>query len=74
MDGIELEFEDEAFHAIAKRAIEHKTGARGLRTILEELMMKPMFTLPSAADIEKVVITAGFVNGEEELKIIKKAN
>ena len=74
MDGIELEFEDEAFHAIAKRAIEHKTGARGLRTILEELMMKPMFTLPSATDIEKVVITAGFVNGEEELKIIKKAN
>ncbi len=74
MDGIELEFEDAAFHAIAKRAIEHKTGARGLRTILEELMMKPMFSLPSDKDIEKVVITAGFVNGEEELKIIKKAN
>ena len=74
MDGIELEFEEAAFHAIAKRAIEHKTGARGLRTILEELMMKPMFTLPSDGDIEKVVITAGFVNGEEELKIIKKAN
>ena len=74
MDGIELEFEDAAFHAIAKKAIEHKTGARGLRTILEELMMKPMFSLPSDKDIEKVVITAGFVNGEEELKIIKKAN
>ena len=74
MDGIELEFEDAAFHAIAKRAIEHKTGARGLRTILEELMMKPMFSLPSDKDIEKVVITAGFVNGEEELKVIKKAN
>ena len=74
MDGIELEFEDEAFYAIAKRAIEHKTGARGLRTILEELMMKPMFTLPSDTDVEKVVVTAGFVNGEEDLKIIKKAN
>ncbi len=74
MDGIKLEFEEEAFHAIAKRAIEHKTGARGLRTILEELMMKPMFSLPSDKDVEKVVITAGFVNGEEELKIIKKAN
>ena len=74
LDGIELEIEEDAFLAIAKLAIEHKTGARGLRTILEELMMKPMFTLPSDKDIEKVIITKGFVMGEEELKTVKKEN
>ena len=74
LDGIELEFEEEAFHAVAKLAIERKTGARGLRTILEELMMKPMFTLPSDPDTQKVIITADFVNGKEDLKIVKKEN
>ena len=73
LDGIELEFEDDAFLAIAKRAIEHKTGARGLRTILEELMMKPMFTLPTEENIEKVIITPEFVRGEAELKIVRKS-
>ncbi len=73
MDGIELEFEDDAFREIARLAIEHKTGARGLRTILEGIMLKPMFELPSRRDVEKVVITPEFVRGEGELKIITKA-
>lgn len=73
MDGISLEFEDSAFEAIAHLAIERNTGARGLRSILEGIMMKPMYELPSRTDVEKVIITAGFVKGEEELKIIKKA-
>ena len=73
LDGIEVEFEDEAFAAIAKLAIERNTGARGLRAILEGIMMKPMFELPSEKDVEKIVITAGFVRGEEELKRIYKA-
>ncbi len=73
LDGIELEFEDEAFGAIAKLAIERKTGARGLRSILEGIMMKPMFELPSSTDIAKVIITPGFVRGEEPLKTVKKA-
>ena len=73
MDGIELEFEDDAFREIAKLAIEHKTGARGLRTILEGIMLKPMFELPSRRDVEKVVITPEFVRGEGELKIVTKA-
>ena len=72
MDGIELEFEDEAFEAIAHLAIERNTGARGLRSILEGIMMKPMYELPSRTDVAKVIITAGFVKGEEELKIITK--
>ena len=70
LDGIELEFEDDAFRAIAHLAIERETGARGLRSIIEGLMMKPMFDLPSLPDVKRVVVTAGFVRGEEELKVI----
>ena len=70
LDGIELEFEDDAYRAIAHLAIERETGARGLRSIVEGLMMKPMFELPSIEGARKVVITAGFVKGEEELTII----
>ncbi len=72
MDGIELEFTDDAFEAIAHLAVERNTGARGLRSILEGIMMRPMYELPSRTDVEKVVITAGFVKGEEELKVIAK--
>ena len=73
MDGIALEFEEEAFTAIAKLAIERKTGARGLRSILEGIMMRPMFSLPSERDVERVIVTAAFVRGEEDLKIIRKS-
>lgn len=72
MDGIILEFENEAFEAIAHLAIERNTGARGLRSILEGIMMKPMYELPSRDDVEKAIITAGFVKGKEELKLILK--
>ena len=70
MDGIELEFDDEAFSEIAKLAIERETGARGLRSILESIMLKPMFDIPSLEGAKKVVITRGFVKGEEPLNII----
>ena len=72
MDGIELEFEDDAFVAIAHLAIERNTGARGLRSIIESIMMTPMYELPGRDDIAKVTVTAGFVKGEEELKITLK--
>jgi len=72
MDGIKLEFEDDAFEAIAHLAIERKTGARGLRSILEGIMMMPMYELPSRQDVETVIITPGFVKGDEELKVITK--
>ena len=70
LDGIELEFEDDAYRAIAHLAIERETGARGLRSIIEGLMMKPMFELPSIENAKRVIVTAGFVKGEEELTII----
>ena len=71
LDGIELEFEDEAFRAIAHLAIERNTGARGLRSIIEGIMMKPMYDLPSETGIKKVIVTAEYVRGEGELKIVK---
>ena len=73
LDGIELEFEEEAYRAVAHLAIERETGARGLRSILEGVMLKPMYDLPSMNDVERVVITSGFINGTEELTVIKKA-
>ena len=72
LDGIELEFEDEAFRAIAHLAIERNTGARGLRAIIEGIMMKPMYELPSDKDVKKVVVTAKYVKGLEELTVIRE--
>ena len=57
MDNTELEFEPEALTAIAEKAIARNTGARGLRSIIEEIMMDIMFDIPSNENIEKVIIT-----------------
>ena len=71
LDGIELEFEDDAFRAIAHLAIERNTGARGLRAIIEGIMMKPMYELPSDKTVTKVVVTAKYVKGEEPITVIR---
>ena len=57
MDGVQLEFEDEALVEIAKMAIDRKTGARGLRAILEAIMLDVMYEIPSRSDVKKCVIT-----------------
>ena len=72
LDGIELEFEDDAFRAIANLAIERETGARGLRAIIEGLMMKPMYEFPSDKSVKKVIITEKYVKGEEEITVIRE--
>ncbi|MFS0672965.1 ATP-dependent protease ATP-binding subunit ClpX [Ornithinibacillus sp. 179-J 7C1 HS] len=64
MDNVELEFEKEALEEIAKKAIERKTGARGLRSIIETIMLDVMFELPSREDITKCVITKDTVINE----------
>lgn len=61
IDGVDIEFSDEAVNAIAKKAMELKTGARGLRTILESKMTKLMFEVPSYKDIKKIVVTDKFI-------------
>ena len=57
LDGIELVFADEALDAIATKALERGTGARGLRSIIEEALLDVMFDLPSRRDVKKCVIT-----------------
>ncbi|MEJ7796315.1 MAG: ATP-dependent Clp protease ATP-binding subunit ClpX, partial [Nocardioides sp.] len=57
LDGVELEFTEEAIKAIADHAMERGTGARGLRSIIEEVLLHVMFDVPSRADIGKVVVT-----------------
>jgi len=66
MDNVELEFEDDAVLAIAKKAMEQKTGARGLRSILENIMMDVMFKIPSDETIIKCTITKECVTGNAE--------
>ncbi len=72
MDGIELEFTDDALHAAAERAIERNTGARGLRSILEETMVGLMFDIPSRKDIAKVTITKEAIEGADEPVLTRK--
>lgn len=65
-DGVELEFDKEALVAIASKAIDRKTGARGLRSIIEETMLDIMFDIPSQEDITKVIITKEAVSGDSK--------
>ena len=66
MDDVELEFEEDAIIAIAEQALERKTGARGLRSIMEKVMMDVMYRIPSDDTIKKVVITKDAVDGVSE--------
>lgn len=72
LDDVELEFEEEALSEIAKKAIERKTGARGLRSIIEGIMLDVMFDLPSRDDIEKCVITGATVADGEAPRLVLK--
>src|SRR6056300_1030260 len=73
MDDVNLEFRDDALKAVAKKAIERKTGARGLRSIMENILMEPMFDIPTTGDIEEVVINADVVdNGAAPLVVHAK--
>jgi ATP-dependent Clp protease ATP-binding subunit ClpX len=64
MEGVELEFREEALMAIAKAAIKRKTGARGLRSIIEQSLLDIMFDLPSLKDLQKVVLDEKGISGE----------
>ena len=66
MEGSELELRDEALHAIAKKAMERKTGARGLRTILENILLNTMYDLPSLEGVSRVVIDETVVEGSNQ--------
>ena len=72
LDNVELEITDDAVSAVARKAIELKTGARGLRTILENLMIDTMYDIPSDNDIEKIVVDESVVTYGAKPKIIRK--
>ena len=74
MDGVELTFEDDALMAIASRAIERNTGARGLRSIMEEVMMPLMYEIPSREDIAELIITPQAVLEKAKPKYLTKIN
>ena len=71
LDGVELDFEMEALERIAELTIERKTGARGLRSIIETVLKKPMYDIPSEENVESIVITKETVDGGEPKKVLK---
>lgn len=72
LDNVKLTFEDDALKAIADKAIKQKTGARGLRTILEDLLLDVMYEIPSKTDIKEVVVTKESINDKTKLKYKKR--
>ena len=74
IDGVELEFEPDALEAIVDKAIERKTGARGLRSIIENVMTDIMYDIPSNEKIEKCIITKDTIQNNAKPKIIENPN
>jgi ATP-dependent Clp protease ATP-binding subunit ClpX len=72
MEDVELEFRTDALHAVASKAMKRKTGARGLRSILETTLLDTMYDLPSMEGVSKVVIDAGVIEGDSEPLLIYK--
>ena len=74
MEGVELEFREDALLAIAVKAMKRKTGARGLRTIMEKVLLDTMYDIPSIPDVSKVVIDGSVVEGESQPYLIYEQN
>jgi ATP-dependent Clp protease ATP-binding subunit ClpX len=72
MDDVALSFHDEAVEAIAQKAFERQTGARGLRSIMESVMMDTMYTIPSDESIKECVITKEAVEGTSAPIVVRK--
>jgi ATP-dependent Clp protease ATP-binding subunit ClpX len=70
MENVDLDIRDDALDAIAEKAIERKTGARGLRSILETTLLDTMYKIPSEQDVIKVVVDASVINGENEPMLV----
>ncbi len=73
MEDVKLSFDEEALHAVAKRAILRKTGARGLRSIMESILLDTMYELPSRSDVEEVVINKEVVDSKADPVIVPRA-
>jgi len=73
MDGVELVFTDESLRAIAREAMTRNTGARGLRTIIEDIMLNIMYDIPSRADVKRCVVTEEAVLRRREPLLLTSA-
>ena len=71
LDGVEIEFTDEALEQVSKRALDRRTGARGLRAILESALMDLMYKTPSDKTIRKCIITKEVIEGTGEPEIVR---
>ncbi|OGD34937.1 ATP-dependent protease ATP-binding subunit ClpX [Candidatus Atribacteria bacterium RBG_16_35_8] len=74
MDNVELDFTEDALVEISKRALQRGTGARGLRAIMEEIMLNIMFEIPERSDIDKCIITREAVENKIEPEVLSKSN
>ena len=74
MEGVELDLRRDALDAIAEKAIERKTGARGLRSILETVLLDTMYRVPSETSVVKVVVDAAVINGDNEPLLVYEQN
>ena len=72
MDGVELDFSDDALEAVAEKTLEKKTGARGLRSIMEAVLMDSMFEIPGDKSVQKVIITRACVESGAKPEVIRK--
>ena len=70
MEGVELEIEPQALHSIARLAMARKTGARGLRSIVERALLETMYALPELSGVKKVVINAAVIDNGEQPKML----
>ena len=70
LEGVKLRFKDQAVKDIANKAISKKTGARGLRSILENILLKTMYDLPSQENIKEVIVDAASVKGQSQPIIV----
>jgi len=70
MENVEIDFREEALHAIARKAMERKTGARGLRSIMEKVLLDTMYELPSLEGVTKVVVDESVINGDSQPYLI----
>jgi ATP-dependent Clp protease ATP-binding subunit ClpX len=70
MENVELVFNEDALHEIAKRALKRKAGARGLRTVVEKTLLDTMYNLPSLSNVAEVIVDAAAIQGIAEPKVV----
>jgi ATP-dependent Clp protease ATP-binding subunit ClpX len=74
MEGVEIDFREDGLRAVAEKAMERKTGARGLRSILEGVLLETMYSIPSRDDVAKVVVDESVIRGDSEPLLVYQNN